>query len=35
MKILHIDTNPELMIEQLQAAGHINEEDYTSSKEEI
>ncbi|HAX15455.1 MAG TPA: hydroxyacid dehydrogenase, partial [Leeuwenhoekiella sp.] len=23
------------MIEQLKAAGHINEEDYTSSKEEI
>lgn len=35
MKILHIDSNHELMIEQLQAAGHINEEDYTSSKEEI
>ena len=35
MKILHIDSNHELMIEQLRAAGHINEEDYTSSKEEI
>ena len=35
MKILHIDNNHELMIEQLKAAGHINEEDYTSSKEEI
>ena len=35
MKILHIDSNHELMIEQLKAAGHINEEDYTSSKEEI
>ena len=35
MKILHIDSNHELMIQQLAAAGHINHEDYTSSKEEI
>lgn len=35
MKILHIDSNHELMIEQLKAAGHINDEDYTSTKEEI
>ena len=35
MKILHIDSNHELMIEQLAAAGHINHEDYSSSKEEI
>lgn len=35
MKILHIDSNHDLMIEQLKAAGHTNHEDYTSSKEEI
>ena len=35
MRILHIDSNHELMIEQLKAAGHINDEDYTSTKEEI
>ena len=35
MKILHIDSNHELMIEQLAAAGYINHEDYSSSKEEI
>lgn len=35
MKILHIDSNHELMIEQLKAAGHTNHEDYTSNKEEI
>ena len=35
MKILHIDSNHELMIQQLAAAGHINHEDYTSTKEEI
>ncbi len=35
MKILHLDSNHELMIEQLAAAGHTNHEDYTSSKEEI
>ncbi|MAW96202.1 MULTISPECIES: 2-hydroxyacid dehydrogenase [unclassified Leeuwenhoekiella] len=35
MKILHIDSNHELMIEQLAAAGHTNHEDYTSTKEEI
>ena len=35
MKILHIDSNHALMIQQLAAAGHINHEDYTSSKEEI
>ena len=35
MKILHIDSNHELMIEQLATAGHINHEDYSSSKEEI
>ena len=35
MKILHIDSNHELMIEQLKATGHTNHEDYTSNKEEI
>ena len=35
MKILHIDSNHDLMIHQLEKAGHTNEEDYTSSKEEI
>ncbi|WP_028377291.1 2-hydroxyacid dehydrogenase [Leeuwenhoekiella sp. MAR_2009_132] len=35
MKILHIDSNHDLMIEQLEAAGHSNHTDFTSSKEEI
>lgn len=35
MKILHIDSNHDLMIEQLDAAGHSNHTDFTSSKEEI
>ncbi len=35
MKILHIDSNHALMIDQLAAAGHTNHEDYTSTKEEI
>ena len=35
MKILHLDTNHSLLIEQLQHAGFENHEDYTSSKEEI
>lgn len=35
MKILHIDTNHPLMIEQLSKAGFENHEDYTSSKKEI
>ena len=34
-KILHIDQNHALMLDQLNKAGFINEEDYTSSKEEI
>ncbi|WP_147677188.1 2-hydroxyacid dehydrogenase [Algibacter pacificus] len=32
MKILHLDTNHELLINQLAQAGFINHEDYTSSK---
>ena len=35
MKILHIDTNHPLMIEQLSKVGFENHEDYTSSKQEI
>ncbi|WP_303316882.1 2-hydroxyacid dehydrogenase [Flavivirga abyssicola] len=35
MKILHLDTNHELMIDQLNDLGFTNHEDYTSSKEAI
>ncbi len=35
MTILHLDTNHSILIKQLQQAGFTNEEDYTSSKEEI
>ncbi|MGM0634736.1 MAG: 2-hydroxyacid dehydrogenase [Bacteroidota bacterium] len=35
MKILHLDTNHQLMIQQLAQAGFINEEDYVSTKTEI
>jgi len=35
LKILHLDTNHPLMLNQLNDLGFINEEDYTSSKEEI
>ena len=35
IKILHLDSNHTLLLEQLQQLGFINEEDYTSSKEEI
>ncbi|WP_323789141.1 2-hydroxyacid dehydrogenase [Psychroserpens sp.] len=35
MKILHLDTNHPLLIEQLNALGFTNDEDYTSSKEAI
>ncbi|MCF7559394.1 2-hydroxyacid dehydrogenase [Sabulilitoribacter multivorans] len=35
MKILHLDTNHELLINQLNDLGFINDEDYTSSKEQI
>lgn len=35
MKILHLDTNHELLINQLNDLGFINHEDYTSSKEEV
>lgn len=35
MKILHLDTNHELLIHQLNSLGFTNHEDYTSSKQEI
>ena len=35
MKILHLDTNHPLLINQLNDLGFENDEDYTSSKEEI
>lgn len=35
MKILHLDTNHPLLINQLKDLGFQNEEDYTSSKKEI
>ncbi|WOD45089.1 2-hydroxyacid dehydrogenase [Hwangdonia lutea] len=35
MKILHLDTNHELLINQLNDLGFTNHEDYTSSKEVI
>ncbi len=35
MKVLHLDTNHPLIIEQFTAMGFQNDEDYTSSKEEI
>jgi D-3-phosphoglycerate dehydrogenase len=34
-KVLHLDSNHPLMIEQLSAMGYQNIEDYTSTKEEI
>ncbi|VAW15132.1 D-3-phosphoglycerate dehydrogenase [hydrothermal vent metagenome] len=35
MKVLHLDTNHPLIIEEFTALGFQNDEDYTSSKEEI
>lgn len=35
MKILHLDKNHQLLLNQLNDLGFINHEDYTSSKEEI
>ncbi len=35
MKVLHLDINHPLLIEQFAALGFQNDEDYTSSKEEI
>lgn len=35
MKILHVDINHPLLIEELAALGHTNDEDFTSSKAQI
>lgn len=35
MKILHLDSNHPVLIEQLKALGHTNHEDYTSSKDAV
>ena len=35
MKVLHLDSNHELLINQLADLGFTNDEDYTSSKEQI
>jgi D-3-phosphoglycerate dehydrogenase len=35
MRILHLDTNHKLLIDQLADAGFQNDEDYTSSKSEV
>ncbi|CAM1350940.1 Hydroxyacid dehydrogenase [Tenacibaculum insulae] len=35
MKILHLDSNHPLLLNQLKALGFVNDEDYTSSKIEI
>jgi D-3-phosphoglycerate dehydrogenase len=35
MKILHLDTNHPILIQQLNSLGFTNDEDYTSSKAEI
>ncbi|HKK12976.1 MAG TPA: 2-hydroxyacid dehydrogenase [Flavobacteriaceae bacterium] len=35
MKILHLDTNHPLFIQQLNDLGFVNDEDYTTSKEEV
>lgn len=35
IKILHLDSNHPLLLAQLQQAGFANDEDYTSSKEQI
>ena len=35
MKILHVDKNHSLLLNQLNDLGFINDEDYTSSKKEI
>lgn len=35
MKVLHLDTNHELLINQLNALGYTNHEDYTASKTDV
>ena len=35
MKILHVDTNHPLLLEQLEGLGFTNDEDYRSSRDEV
>ena len=35
MKVLHLDTNHELLVNQLEALGFTNHEDYKSTKEQV
>ena len=35
MKILHLDSNHPILLEQLTAAGYSNTENYTATKSEI
>lgn len=35
LKILHLDTNHNLLIDQLNSLGHLNHEDYSGSKEQV
>ena len=35
MKVLHLDTNHELLLSQLKALGFTNNEDYKSTKEQV
>ena len=35
MKVLHLDSNHPLLLQQLEALGFQNDEDYTSSKEAV
>ena len=35
MKILHLDTNHHLLVNELNDLGFINDEDYTSTKLEV
>ena len=35
IKILHLDSNHSILLEQLEQLGFLNHEDYTSSKQEI
>jgi len=35
MKILHLDNNHPLLIEQLSALGYTNHEDYSGTKEAV
>ena len=35
MKVLHLDTNHSLLIEQLETLGFTNHQNYSGSKEEV